>query len=112
MCIDLNKLNKRVDLLKQGKVLYLQHMYYGTYKVYMNPQRNRILREGICDTAKRRTNFNLTYVSTSLNEINGMIEDPQRGTSEKDISNLLLWNCGRWFLEVGNTSGVLKVREV
>ena len=102
MGINTEKLTTRLNLLKQGETLYLQHLAYGTYKVYMNPQRNRILREGICPYAIRRTTYDLVTVQTTFNgDLNGCIEDPQRGTSEKDVNYLLLWDCGRWFLQLG-----------
>ncbi len=114
MSFDRIKLDKRLELLERGRVLYIQHIVYGTYKVYMNTQRNRILREGVCRTAKKRCDYNNYTVNTTFNgELNGCIMDPQRGTSEESIGHLLLWNCGRWFLQGDELyDGMLKLREV
>ena len=105
MCIDLNKFNHRVTLLQQGHTLYLDHLVYGKYMVYMNPQQNRILMDGICPNARRRTDYDHYTVSTTYKgELNGNMMDTQRGTSEEMIGHLLMWNCGGWYLEAPQKS--------
>lgn len=40
--IDIEKVKQKIDFLKEGKTLLLDHRYYGKYEVRMNPQHNRI----------------------------------------------------------------------
>lgn len=58
--------------LDKGDVLMLDHQALGRYKVYMNPQRNRILVEWFYG---------------------------KEGTiNEKNIEGFILWNSGNWYV--------------
>lgn len=71
--IDKDKFCKRITLLEQGHTLLLKHVVYGDFKVYMNPQQNRI--------------FAVNVDGSDRNEEDGPI-----------IDLLLMWNNGDWFL--------------
>lgn len=45
--MNVDKLMKRIDLLKSGKTLIMNHAAYGTYEFKMNPQQNNIFAKAI-----------------------------------------------------------------
>lgn len=44
---DITKLKRILKALHEGKVLVVEHLAHGRYRVYMNPQRNRIFVYGL-----------------------------------------------------------------
>lgn len=91
--IDIKKVEEKINLLKAGKVLILDHSVYGKYRVTMNQQQNRIFAEPEDDSAKEyeesckiRTKDGTCHIS--LDSVSYRIE------------SFIFWEYGDWYLEV------------
>lgn len=95
--IDINKISKRIEVLKSGKSLLLVHSCYGIFKIKMNPQQNRIFIDKVYES---------TY---AYDKISPMYKEAQ-------INYLLFWDCGEWYVlnkkEVPPTSQLLPLDKI
>ena len=51
--IDIKKVEEKIKLLEEGKILFMCHSCYGEYRVSMNQQMNRIVAVPYDDIAKK-----------------------------------------------------------
>ena len=77
--------NDRINMLKSGRKLVLNHSVYGIFIIAMNPQENRI------------------YVEQEIAAYpNWTVIPPQ--FNEDKILSLLFWDCGEWYELKGEKS--------
>lgn len=76
--INIDKLNKRIEILKSDKPLLLKHGSYGVFRIKMNPQRNRIFIDKIYEAQKYFKEIPKVY-------------------QEIVINDCLFWDRGLWY---------------
>lgn len=91
--IDIEKVKQKIDFLKEGKTLFINHMCYGKFKVYMNPQHNGIFAEPIDSVAKEherkcvvKTHEGILYIT--------------RDSVVASIEQFIMWGYGDWTVEI------------
>ena len=91
--MNVDKLMKRIDLLKAGKILIMNHASYGRYEFTMNPQQNNLFAKAIDASAEAhekscRHTTTQGFTVTSNQSI------------EANPENFLLWGFGDWQVEI------------
>ena len=101
--IDLKKIVQKIELLQAGKTLFMEHNILGSYKVHMNPQRNRIITEPI--DAKARKHVELCKVKTK----EGTCYTTEHSVVAT-IERFIIFNLGEWTVEIEPRK--VEIREV
>ena len=98
---DIKRVTQKMELLEQGKTLFMEHSIYGRYMVYMNQQKNRLVTEPVDEKAKN-------YVKESKVTSNGIAISSDSVCS--CIETFIMWDMGKWTVEV--TPRKVELREV
>lgn len=91
--IDIEKVKQKIDYLKEGKTLFIEHMCYGKFKVSMNPQHNGIFAEPIDSVAKEHEK------SCNIKTEKGVCHITHNSVVY-GIDKFILWGYGDWTVEI------------
>lgn len=101
--IDIKKVEEKIKLLEEGKILFMCHSCYGEYRVSMNQQMNRIVAVPYDDIAKKHEE-KMSFVNKE-----GILK-MSSGSIVENIEKYILWGYGFWSVEIEPMR--IEIREV
>ncbi len=91
--IDIKKVEEKIKLLEDGKILFMYSSCYGKYKVSMNKQLNRIVAVPYDDIAKKNEE------KMAIVNKDGIVKTSSESIVE-NIEKYILWGYGFWSVEI------------